>query len=308
MICGESISNTDLVDPHLLRTFVTVARLSSFSEAAHELGYTQSAVSQQISVLEGDLGAKLLTRRPVAPTTVGLRLLDHAEPLLLRLDAARADLARLSSVAADQLTIAMSPLAAPPGFAAAAHAVGGLTVHVVGREAALTAVAMGTADIALVDGMAAPSDPLHLTDISPLTTRAMAEQPLAVALPKNHPLAGRSALRLPDLADARWIDAPDAAIPLNRLRVTATTDGFRPCLRYEGCDVTGLLAMVAAGLGLAVLPASAITTVAVPISVPRSVHRVELLHNGTLDGPAARFAEAITRATQASNSRMSTAR
>ncbi|SDI23526.1 DNA-binding transcriptional regulator, LysR family [Actinokineospora alba] len=308
MINGPSISNTDLVDPHLLRTFVTVARLGSFSAAAHELGYTQSAVSQQISVLEGDLGAKLFTRRPVAPTTVGLRLLDHAEPLLLRLEAARADLARLSSVAADEVTVAMSPLAAPPSLAAAAHALRGLTVRVVGREEAIASVARGTADVALVDGMAAPSDPLHLTDISPLTTRAVVEQPLAVALPTDHPLAGRSALRLTDLADARWIDAPDAAIPLARLRVSATTDGFRACLRYEGCDVTGLLALVAAGLGLAVLPASAITTAAVPISVPRAVHRIELVHNGTLTGQVARFATAVSATAQASNSRMRTAR
>lgn len=55
------------MDPHLLRTFVAVARLASFSEAARELGYTQSAVSQHIAALEQDLGAPLLTRRPVAP-------------------------------------------------------------------------------------------------------------------------------------------------------------------------------------------------------------------------------------------------
>ena len=56
------------MDPHLLRTYVTVARLASFSEAARELGYTQSAVSQHIQALEQDLGAPLLTRRPVLPT------------------------------------------------------------------------------------------------------------------------------------------------------------------------------------------------------------------------------------------------
>ncbi|NUS10965.1 MAG: LysR family transcriptional regulator, partial [Streptomyces sp.] len=83
------------MDPHLLRTFVAVARHGSFSAAARELGYTQSAVSQHIAALEGDLGAVLLGRRPVAPTPAGARLLEHAEPLLLRLDAARADIARL---------------------------------------------------------------------------------------------------------------------------------------------------------------------------------------------------------------------
>ncbi|WP_244894085.1 LysR family transcriptional regulator, partial [Planobispora rosea] len=59
------------MDPHLLRTFVTVARLGSFSAAAGELGYTQSAVSQQVAALEADLGTPLLQRRPVVPTPAG---------------------------------------------------------------------------------------------------------------------------------------------------------------------------------------------------------------------------------------------
>ncbi|NUS03412.1 MAG: LysR family transcriptional regulator, partial [Nonomuraea sp.] len=82
------------MDPNLLRTFVTVARHGSFSAAATELGYTQSAISQQIAALEADLGLPLLSRRPVEPTAAGLRLLEHAGPLLLRLRAARADVLR----------------------------------------------------------------------------------------------------------------------------------------------------------------------------------------------------------------------
>src|SRR5579862_7077199 len=89
MISCLSISNAYRVDPQLLRTFVTVARLASFSAAAKELGYTQAAISQQIAALETDLKARLLTRRPVTPTEPGTRLLEHAEPILLRLDAAR---------------------------------------------------------------------------------------------------------------------------------------------------------------------------------------------------------------------------
>src|SRR3569833_1699920 len=82
------------MDTHLLRTFVAVARRGSFSAAAVELGYTQSAVSQHVAALEGDLKTSLLSRRPVALTDAGARLLEHAEPLLLRLAAARADVAR----------------------------------------------------------------------------------------------------------------------------------------------------------------------------------------------------------------------
>ncbi len=79
------------METHLLRTFVAVARLASFSAAAAELGYTQAAVSQQVAALENDLKTQLLSRRPVGPTEAGARLLEHAGPILLRLDAARAD-------------------------------------------------------------------------------------------------------------------------------------------------------------------------------------------------------------------------
>src|SRR3954452_3902839 len=82
------------VDPRFLRTFAAVVRLESFSAAARELGYTQSAVSQHIAALEADLGFVLLHRRPVAPTEAGTRLLEHGGAILLRLDAARADVMR----------------------------------------------------------------------------------------------------------------------------------------------------------------------------------------------------------------------
>ncbi|MEV4899554.1 LysR family transcriptional regulator, partial [Nonomuraea sp. NPDC055795] len=67
------------MDSRLLRTLVRVAGLGSFSAAAEELGYTQSAVSQQIAALEADLGLPLLRRRPVELTEAGARLLEHAK-------------------------------------------------------------------------------------------------------------------------------------------------------------------------------------------------------------------------------------
>src|ERR1700691_5937901 len=96
MISCLPISDAYPVEVQLLRTFVAVARLGSFSAAATELGYTQAAISQQIAALESDLRAALLTRRRVTPTEAGERLLEPAEPILLRLDAARADVTRMT--------------------------------------------------------------------------------------------------------------------------------------------------------------------------------------------------------------------
>lgn len=290
------------MDPHLLRTFVAVARCGSFSQAARELGYTQSAVSQHIAALETDLNAVLLTRRPVAPTDVGVRLLEHAGPLLLRLDAARADIARLTAEPADRVTVGVSPLAVTSGFTRALADVRRrrprveVTVRILRRAAVSAEVATGTVDLGLVEGIAAPNDPLHLPDVGPLATVAVAEVSLAVALPAQHPLARRSSLRLADLVDARWIDAPDTAISLPQLRIASGTDGCRASLRYEGTDVRGLIGLAAAGHGLAVLPLPAIAgpgIVAVPVSAPRLVHRTELLHGSTLDGAATLLAAAV---------------
>ncbi|MFD9243486.1 LysR family transcriptional regulator [Streptomyces sp. NPDC059556] len=287
------------MDPHLLRTYVTVARLASFSEAARELGYTQSAVSQHIAALEADLALPLLTRRPVAPTPAGERLLEHAGALLLRLDAARADLDRFAAAPRATLSVAASPLALHARTLAALPATG-VTLRALPREAVPAAVATGEADAGLVDGIAAPSDPLRLPDVAPLAATGVAEAPLAVVLPATHPLAGRSGLRLDDLADARWLDAPAAGLPLDGLRGAhggPAGRGFRTALRYEGTDTRTLAALAAAGHGLALLPAPAAADVsgagAVPLTAPRLVHRTELLIPAGArtepDGPVAEF-------------------
>ncbi|WP_024755052.1 LysR family transcriptional regulator [Streptomyces exfoliatus] len=297
------------MDPHLLRTYVTVARRASFSEAARELGYTQSAVSQHIAALETDLGLPLLTRRPVAPTPAGHRLLEHAGALLLRLDAARADLGRFAAAPRTTLTVAASPLALHPRTLAALPATG-VILRGLPREQVPEAVATGEADAGLVDGIAAPSDPLRLPDVAPLASTGVAEEPLAVVLPASHPLAGRTGLRLDDLVDARWLDAPAAGVPLDQLRAVHAGPagrGFRTALRYEGTDTRTLAALSAAGHGLALLPLPVAAGVpgatAVPLVAPRLVHRIELLLPGTgrtepagigePAGPAAEFARRL---------------
>src|SRR5262245_49164696 len=111
MIACVLISHAYRVETQLLRTFVAVARFGSFSAAAVELGYTQAAVSQQIAALESDLKTQLLNRRPVTPTEAGSRLLEHAEPILLRLDAARADVTRMTKDPPAALVVGVTALA-----------------------------------------------------------------------------------------------------------------------------------------------------------------------------------------------------
>ncbi|MGN9844909.1 LysR family transcriptional regulator [Nonomuraea sp. H19] len=296
------------MDPHLLTTFTTVARHGSFSAAAAELGYTQSAISQQIAALEADLGVALLGRRPVEPTPAGRRLLEHAGPLLLRLRAARADVLRAAAQPRHRLRLAATPLAVNAVLAARLARARAqqprleVTLLTCGREQVATMVAEGEADLGLADGVAAPSDPLRLPDTGPMTTAGVSEEELRVALPADHPLAGRAALRLADLVDARWLQTP--LCPLARLR-DLVGEGFAAALDYRGDDVHTVVNLVAAGHGLTLLPASVLPAApapsgcgalarGVPLASPRLVHRVELLHGALPPGPAADLAVALS--------------
>jgi DNA-binding transcriptional LysR family regulator len=107
-----SIMNADGwlgLDLRHLAALEAVVRTGSFGRAARELGYTQSAVSQQIAQLERIVGQKLFDRpggpRPVEPTEAGLLLLGHADAIVARLDAARADMAALAEGAAGTLRL-----------------------------------------------------------------------------------------------------------------------------------------------------------------------------------------------------------
>jgi DNA-binding transcriptional LysR family regulator len=97
------------VDLRHLAALEAVARTRSFGRAARELGYTQSAVSQQIAQLERIVGQRLFDRpggpRPVEPTEAGLLLLRHADAIVAQLDAARADMAALAEGEAGTLRV-----------------------------------------------------------------------------------------------------------------------------------------------------------------------------------------------------------
>src|SRR6185295_1162335 len=98
------------VEVRHLAALSAVARAGSFGRAATELGYTQSAISQQIAALERIVGEKLVERpggpRPISITEAGELLLRHAEAIVARLDAARADMAALRAGETGTLRVA----------------------------------------------------------------------------------------------------------------------------------------------------------------------------------------------------------
>ncbi|MFE2753844.1 LysR family transcriptional regulator [Actinosynnema sp. NPDC059335] len=288
------------MDTRLLRTFCTIARLRSFSDAARELGYTQSAVSQQVVTLESDLGTALLGRRPVVLTEAGERLLEHATPILMRLDAARADVARVAAQPTSRLGVGIAPAASAAAPAVARHAraagVRELTLRVLPPGAVVEAVAVGDLDVGVVAALAVRAEPLRLPAISSLRATPLAESPALVAVPRDHPIAGRAGVSLFELADARWIDAPDALGGLDELCATTGLPPLRTAARCLGADLDTTRRLLAAGEGLALLPAEAVPPdlVGVPVTEVDLVYRSEVLHRREEDGVVGTLVAALT--------------
>ncbi|HET9060867.1 MAG TPA: LysR family transcriptional regulator [Acidimicrobiales bacterium] len=258
-----------------LKALMAVVEARSFTEAAHRLGFTQSAVSQQVAALEAELGQKLVERRPVRPTAAGARLAEHAAHVLLRLDVARTELAQLAGPA--QVRVAASPFASPHLVAGALRRLRStqpeleVSLSHLAPGAAVRAVAECTVDAAVVDGITGPDEPLYFADAGLMTPRRVEVCPLTVVLAAGHPLARAKSVALASLADAPWVVAPDLLAPQR----------WRSPVVYAGSDLNSLLELVANGLGAALVPAWAGArhpgVVAVPLKAPDIVHRTEVL-------------------------------
>jgi DNA-binding transcriptional LysR family regulator len=242
-----------------LVVFVAVARHRSFTAAARALGYTQSAVSRQIAVLEKDLGAELFDRlaRGVELTEQGRSLLPHATAMLDRLATAQHDLDALRDVGSGRLRVGAFPTAVaalvPRALAAfrTAYPKANLSLVEGLTPALLDRLVAGDADVAVVS--APPDRPL---DAARFELHHLIDERLLVAVPPGHRLAARRTVRLQELAEDSFI-AGSATAEETLLRATLPS-GFRPKIDIVAAEWTGKLGCVAAGLGVALVPALAV--------------------------------------------------
>ncbi|WBO66557.1 LysR family transcriptional regulator [Streptomyces camelliae] len=241
-----------------LRVFLEVARHGSFTVAARTLGWTQSAVSRQISALESALGGgPLFDRLPrgVRLTEAGRTLVPHAEAVTESLRGAARELAELRAAAGGRLrfgAFATADAALVPHALAAFRA---RRPHVrVSREeglspALLDRLTAGHLDLAVVS----------TTGRAPLETYALhhlLDETLYVAVPADHPLtAADGPVRLARLADADWIAG--SSRPEGTLLDAAVRQGFRPRVAHVVAEWTAKQGYVAAGLGVTLVPALA---------------------------------------------------
>lgn len=261
-----------------LRALVTIVRTGSFTAAAAELGYTQSAISQQVRSLEQEVGRPLLERRPLRPTPAGARLIEHANRILMRVDVARTELAAFDT-GGPTLRVSACPLAVPGLLAAALRMTRRsspsvrITLAATTPDRAVSALAAGDVDVSVLDGITAPDNPLALAEPGLFHATGLVEESLVVVLPASHPMARRKWVDLTMLADSPWVatrDVPETG-PV----------GEQPFRVEEPADLTMLLTLVAADHGSALVPASAPLlppgVAAVPLRRPELVHRTEVL-------------------------------
>ncbi|MFD7904082.1 LysR family transcriptional regulator [Kitasatospora sp. NPDC059722] len=246
------------MDMAWLDVFRTAARLGSFTAAGEHLGFTQSAISRQISTLEAELGAPLFDRlaRGVRLTEHGRALLPHAEALLERLDSTRRELTALTELGTGRLRLGAFDSAnaalVPTALAAfrAAHPEVAVSLTEGLSATLLTRLADADIDLAVV-----ASYPEHPYDHEQFDLQPLVEDPVLVALPRGHRLARRRRLRLAELADEPWIAARRTIE--TTLLAAFVRQGLRPRVEYAVAGWTAKLGLVAAGLGPALIPSLA---------------------------------------------------
>ena len=281
-----------------LRVLAEVARTGSFSAAAESLAYTQSAVSQAVARLEAETGATLLVRdrRGARPTAAGATLLAHAEAIFTQLETAEDELAAVLGVRAGRLRMAsfrsagatLVPLAIANFHRG--HPDVAITLAEGEPEEMGPRVRAGEVDVALLfefPGVAeAAGEDLH--------TVHLLVDPMHVALPAEHPLAVKRELTLADLSGEDWIQT-SASSPCSRHVIrSCLTAGFEPRVAFESDDYETVQGLVAAGVGVALVPRLALTRVRPDIVIraltPRSPARTVVAATARGPGvpPAAR--------------------
>jgi DNA-binding transcriptional LysR family regulator len=238
------------MDPRRLLTFRAVAHRRSFSHAARELALTQPSVSQQVAALERELGTRLLDRRPggLKLTHAGAVLLEHADAVAERLDLAGSQLAEIAGDERTTLRLGTFPTALASLVPAAVARLAGARVIVEeGASGTLPArVLSGELHIAVAFQDAA--EPRR--DHAGLERHDLLRETFLVALAPDHPLAGRDAVAIADLAGEGWT-APSTEGIIAR---TCRAAGFEPRIASITRDQLAIRALVERGLAVTLVP------------------------------------------------------
>ena len=259
-----------------MRVLREVAAQGSFSAAAEALNFTQSAISQHVAALERESGTKLVERgsRGVRLTEAGRALVAHADAIVARIECAEEELAALAGLRGGRLRLACFQSAGATLVPRAVaefhrrHPDVELSMIEAEPDAAGTALKAGEIDLALVYDFEALPGMLN----GELELTHLVDDRYEAIVPKDHRLADKRQLRLSDLAEEPWIASTDAC-GCRQITERACLDaGFEPRVAFEADETLAAQALVAAGVGVTMLPRLALTTVH-PAVAARSIVR-----------------------------------
>ncbi|MGH2886328.1 MAG: LysR family transcriptional regulator, partial [Solirubrobacteraceae bacterium] len=219
-----------------------VVHRGSFSVAAEALDYTQSAVSQAIARLEAETGATLIVRdrSGVRPTAAGASLVEHAEAIFARIEAAETQLAAVLGIRAGRLRMASFPSAGatlmPQAIARfrAGHPDVALTLAEGEPEDIAPRLRGGEFDLALLFEFPFPGS--RERHGARLRTQLLLEDPMLMALPAEHALAGKRALTLADLRGEDWVQTSAPSPCARHVVRSCVAAGFEPTVTFESDD------------------------------------------------------------------------
>jgi DNA-binding transcriptional LysR family regulator len=268
-----------------------VARAGSLAAAATELGYTPSAVSQQIRALERQLGTVVLERRGrgVVLTEPGRTLVEHAQRIIEALRIAESDVEAIAGLRAGSLRFGWFSTAGailiPRAIARFRrdHPDIELALEEGDPDACARALREGELDLAVLYefrlDQPLPSDLL----LTPLI-----EDRLHIALPPGHRLAHRKRIRMVELRNETWIQGVRHGSTLSTLPAACREAGFEPQIALQTDNPMAWQGLVAAGVGVAVIPELTLPTARTDIIV-RELDAPSLVRNVVVAIPAGRY-------------------
>jgi DNA-binding transcriptional LysR family regulator len=245
-----------MLDVRRMQVLRAVISSGSITAAARNLGYTPSALSQQLATLEREAGVELLERvgRGVRPTPAGALLSEHAEVISAQLSKAETELADLKAGRTGRLAIRYFATAGaalvPQAVTAIRNEYPGVQLDLKLLEPidSIARVEAGEVDVSIIvwrgEWRAKTVELVHLLD-----------DPYRAVLPKTHPLARKRALDLVDLAEEPWVGNEGVPGPCRDVLVAACgAAGFVPNFVMDCEDYQTAQGFVAAGLGISLVP------------------------------------------------------
>ncbi|NLT27132.1 MAG: LysR family transcriptional regulator [Microbacteriaceae bacterium] len=249
-----------MVNPTHLTTLVAVLRTGSFAGAARELGYTGSAVSQQIAALERETGLQLFDRdaRGIRPTAIADQLQASAHDVFAAIASFDERVRSLGEGGSGLVRLGSFPTASrqfvPSALAEFVRSRPGVELELDEGEPDDLVPRLVEREIDLA--LAYQYDLVPASWPRSLTRLPLLSEQLVAFVPPGHPASGRG-IELAELADETWIATRDGSHCAQALERACATAGFEPRIRYRSNNYSVVASFVRSGLGVAVIPALA---------------------------------------------------